>query len=130
MIRMAGVSDYDLPPFPRGRIKIRRVRPGPDGTIEEAPAATPDAWWQSVLADERGRGMPLDFDTLWFNRDDTADLSCDDCKMSKSVRIVELLNQPGNTASGRVSDAIGTYVNCPRRAKRCRLGYSLRNRRR
>ena len=70
--------------------------------------------------------MPLDYDTLWFNRDDTADLSCDDCKMSKAVRIVDLLSQSGNTASVWVSDAIGSYVNCPRSAKRCRIGYSLR----
>lgn len=120
----------DFPPFPRGKIKIRRVSPSADGTIEQAPAATPDGWWASVLTDPRADAKPLDYDTLWFNRNDTADLSCDECKMSKWVKIVDMLSIAGNAAETRVSEAIATFVNCPRRAKRCRLGYELRNKHR
>ena len=124
------MSDFDPPPFPRGKLKIRRVHPSADGTIERSPVATPDGWWESVLNDQRVSGKPLDYDTLWYNRDDTAALSCDECKLSKAVTITELLSRPENARATKVSDAIVNYVNCPRRAKRCRVGFRLRNARR
>jgi hypothetical protein len=40
---------------------LPRVSPSADGTIGHAPAATPDAWWVSVLSDPAAEAKPLDY---------------------------------------------------------------------
>jgi hypothetical protein len=79
------VSGYKLPPFPKGTIKIRRIRPEADGTIERSPVATPAGWWDSVMADheapqptppplsfrERNAALLSGADHLWSHESDS-----------------------------------------------------------
>jgi hypothetical protein len=95
-----------------------------------APVIDEDAWWGDVLCDPRARGKPREYDTLWFNQMDTALISCNECHLSEAVPIVELLKVAGCTPDTRVSEAVGSFVKCPRSAKRCKVGFRLKHARR
>lgn len=122
-----------VPRFPRPTIKRLRVNVSSDGRITPIPAGLPpvdeDSWWDSVVNDPRARRKPLDYDTLGFNKDDTADVSCSDCHLSRALPISDLLVM-GFKPEAKVNDAIADFVRCQRSAKRCRLGYRLRQARR
>lgn len=100
----------------------------PDGTFEQAPGNV-EAWWQSVPADPRAGAVPPGSDTLGFNRGDTAVVSCDDRKMSRTLKIDNILSL-GHRPDEKLSDAIATFVYCQRSGKRCRLAYRQRQSRR
>jgi len=112
-----------MPSSPHRTIKIRKVKPRADGTIEDVQHATDDAWWNSVLNDPKANAPRPQYglEHLGSMAGMLFGVRCEKCRLSKNFYADDLIKMYGAGITARTVAA--ELSECNRRSQGCFIRY-------
>jgi hypothetical protein len=112
-----------MPSHPRGKIKIRKVNPRRDGTIEDVLPESNDAWWEAVFNDPKA-----DAPRPQYGREYLGSMAgmlfgvrCQKCQLSKNFYADDLIKMYGADVNAKTVAA--ELSDCNRRSQGCFIRY-------
>jgi hypothetical protein len=112
-----------MPSSPHRTIKIRKVKPRSDGTIDAVEPERDEGWWQSVLNDPKADAPRPQYglEHLGSMARMLLGVRCEKCQRSKNFYADDLIKMYGAGISART--VAGELLDCNRRSQGCLVRY-------